>query len=89
MFMGYTYEIRKSNKIIGYKTLIEPVRGLFLVIPAESIFKQKYGRRYEHIKIPIGYEIKDDGVTVSTTRFLDVSRKSQRQIDLILGKKRY
>lgn len=81
--MSYTYELRKSNKIVGYYTTKLTLCGNYFPIPVLN-----YIHKVETIEVPISYIcIKDDGIEYTIRRYLDVSYKSKRQIDLIKDKK--
>lgn len=86
MPVPYVYELWNGKKVVGFYTTSFAITGNYIVIPVLSLFKQFYNKRYEFIKIPIVYDIQDDGVTVIMKRRLDVRKKSKRQIDIILRK---
>jgi hypothetical protein len=87
MPIGYTYDIWDGKNVIGSVTESFPLRGKFYVFSVLHPFKELYvGKQSEHICIPIHYIQYDNGVTITSTRVLDVRRKSKRQKALICGK---
>ncbi len=83
MATTYKYELRRSGKIVGYATLSYPILGQHLVVRESSAYKQRYGTDPKMIKFPLGWAVTDDGVTRTSTRYLDVTRKSDRQIEIL------
>ena len=78
-------ELRRGGKIVGSILVHPPVFGDHMVFPLmPSPLKQVYGRRYESISVPIAYEVvKDDGIEYTVRRYLDVRKKSKRQIEML------
>jgi len=86
MVTTHRIELWNGKKIIGYRDLgiFKPFMGKFMMIPTISPLKEKYGKSYEVIKVPIIIkEIYNDGIEVRFRYQLDVRRKSKRQIELI------
>lgn len=80
----YSYELWDGKRSLGVYSTMFPLKGMFLVIPEVSTFKQPYNRKLKEIKLPIIYRIvEDNGVDCLTRRVLDVRRKSKRQIEII------
>lgn len=85
MINGYSYKLWNGKKVIGIKTLFFKLQGLHIVFPSIPLFKQSYFKKVEEIKVPIVYkEVSDNGVQIVLERMLDVSKKSKRQIRILL-----
>lgn len=88
MITGYNYEVRSGKQLLGHVNSSTRFQGNSVFFPTISELKRDYGRTYELIKVPIAYlVISDNGVDYTTRRYLDVRRKSARQIELILRNK--
>lgn len=87
MNIGYSYPVWDGKQIIGHRNFQFRLMGKAVVIPTVSELKRIYNKRYEEIIFPISYLSEDDGITIKMTRVIDVRRKSQRQIKILLGDK--
>lgn len=86
MATEYNYPIWDGKTIIGYYNSSSQLFGNFIEIFEVSPFKQKYKVKPKTIKIPIITSIVENtGVRITMEFRLDVRRKSQRQINIILG----
>lgn len=83
MATNYIYRLMNKGVQVGTFALTEPIQGKSLTVFEIRVFKQPYSKVPKTINIPIGYIVSDDGVTITTERVLDVSKKSQRQIDIL------
>lgn len=82
----YAYELWNGKKVIGYYNSQYQLQGLSVVIPTISELKRLYGRTYETITVPLGVRcISNDGIDSVYRLYLDVRRKSKRQIKIIRG----
>lgn len=80
----YDYPVYKSGELIGYFCVSMPLRGTSVVVPEEPLLKERYGRRLRTITIPIKTRVSVDSVVRYTVEFyLDVTHKSNRQIELL------
>jgi hypothetical protein len=83
---GYTYEVWKANKLIGTVYLMSPVQGKFVEFPELSSLKQPYNQKPKIIHVPVDRRIeKINYCQAVITTILNVSKKSKRQIKIILG----
>lgn len=83
MAQSYVYELFNGKTAIGTITLMAPVIGKGINIPTVTPF----GTKWETVFLKIGYrQISDNGVDYTIRRYLDVRKKSKRQIDLIKDK---
>ena len=81
----YDYPIWNGKKIIGYFRWSNRLFGVSVVIPVNSILKQKYGKNIETISVPLVRRVlNDDGVRYTVETALDVRRKSERQIKILM-----
>lgn len=88
MITGHTYKLIKGKKEVGTVWSLSQYYGKSVVFPTLPSLKQSYFKKMETITVPMATRlILDDGVFYTFERYLDVSRKSQRQIDII--KKNY
>jgi hypothetical protein len=81
----YSYPVWNGKKILGYYSSMSPIYGKVLVMPTLSTLKQSYDRKLETIYFPMIYRSLDNGVTITTTRTIDVRKKSKRQISILMG----
>jgi hypothetical protein len=73
-------ELRRNKKVFG---TIEINADLLIGKTVVFLIMDRCG--WEEIKLPIGCLCTEyDGVTYKVTRYLDVTRKSKRQIKLLL-----
>lgn len=80
------YPVYKGNKLIGYYTTYLPLMGIKAFFYETSFLKQRYDRKIKYIEVPIRSKvIFDNHVEKHYTLYLDVTRKSKRQIDIILN----
>lgn len=78
----YSYKVRKNNMVLGIKIVSNKLVGRYAVFP---VINQK--GRLESIEVPIKYLcLLDNGIFYTIERYLDVSKKSKRQIELLLHK---
>lgn len=76
----YTYKLYNGKKELGALTFKEPLQANFVELPHNS-------SKYETIKLLIrARTISDNGVDIVIRRYLDVRRKSRRQISLLLSR---
>jgi hypothetical protein len=88
MIRPYVYEVWKGGKQIGTVTMSTPIYGKKVVFPTISILKEKYGRKYETIELPVFYRfLPNNGVDFTTRLCLNANRKSKRQLKLVLDSK--
>jgi hypothetical protein len=86
MGSSYTYQFWDGRKFIGSYTTQFPIVGKAMMFPSIAPLKELYyGKKYETIEVPIAYLTEDNGVSYTTTRVLDVRRKSKRQREILLG----
>lgn len=82
----YAYELWNGKVVLGHYGTQFPLQGLSVVIPTISELKRIYDRTYETITVPLRMRlVSDNGVDFTYRLYLDVRRKSQRQIQLIRG----
>lgn len=85
MFTGYTYEVWKGDKQIGtfYNTCL--LMGPHFIFPTVPLIKEAYNSPCEYIKVPLKIRvISNNGIECTTRVVLDVTKKSARQIKLLL-----
>lgn len=84
MIRVYKYELWNGSKVLGYYTRLSPLTGQMLVAPEMSTLKQSYSEKYRVIRVPIWSRIVfHDGIDITYRIYLDVRRKSKRQIDIL------
>lgn len=85
MITGYSYDLWDGEKVIGKHWVLFKIWGKALIVPELSPLKQPYNRKPKEIRIPLIYrEVYNDGVEIHYRITLDVSRKSDRQIAILL-----
>lgn len=85
MKTGFCYPLWNGKKIVGHYYSPDPIWGDFIEFPEISILKQPYVLKPKSIKVPIYRSWSDDGMVIKATRMLDVRKKSNRQIAIILS----
>lgn len=84
MITGYTYELWNGKDAVGTYTSMTPLMGHFIQVPYLSSFKQKTNRKIQIVTCRIGIrKISDNGVDRTYRTFIDVRRKSMRQIEIL------
>jgi hypothetical protein len=80
MQRGYKYELWKGKKMVGLLLSTDKIVGHEFIVP------EKIGNKIQKITLPISFRvISDDGVDVHYRRVLDVTKKSKRQINSLMG----
>ena len=84
MIVKLQYEIRKKNEVVGYFHTLFKIGGPFLEVPEHSVLKQPFNQKPKAVRVPIKRRIvSDDGVDVVIRTYLDATRKSDRQIEVL------
>lgn len=80
----YRYELWNGKEVVGHYSTATELKGNFLAVPEMSVFKQPYRSKTKHIEVPLAVRlIYKKGTDYTYRTFLDVRRKSKRQIELI------
>lgn len=80
------YELWNGKEVVGYYNSNFEICGRRLIVPEQSMLKQKYGSALKTIEVPIITRIiSNDGVDVHFRIVLDVRCKSARQIKILNG----
>lgn len=86
---SFVYELWKNDKCVGLMNVGFEIHGSHIVIPYYSMLKEPYDYTgVRDIKIPVKYiakKINHSDTLIKTV--LDVSKKSKRQINLLIARR--
>jgi len=89
MATSYSYELWDGKKVVGHFNASFPLCGAHVVVPEVSTLKQRYGTRVKYIKVPMATRVvSDNGVDRLIRLVLDVRKKSNRQIRVLIERGR-
>lgn len=78
----HSYELIKAGKVVGKVTYLHELHGLEVVIPYNVKLKTKVKRKELVVPLRVRF-VERFGAEVTFRWYLDVSRKSKKQIKII------
>lgn len=78
------YELWDGKEVLGHYASPYKLAGNYLEIPEITLFEQTYNKKVKTIKIPLVVRVvKERGLDITLRIFLDVRKKSKRQIEIL------
>jgi len=79
----YAYELLNRGQQVGFYFSYSELHGSHIIVFEDSLLKQSYFKKPRTIKVPIIHRKVIIEGTINYRICLDVSRKSQRQINIL------